>query len=355
MRASNKGKDNGMRRRNVVKAAVLGAALALVVPGFAAATTSATVATPGTTSWTSPGADQLLKPTSAAHCSSGLISGGGVNVTGSGTAQQIDAIHVMETTPSNDGSHEEDGTHTDDPYWLGYGGTGNIGSGNYTVQPFGVCFTNSVINHTQMVVNSTSGPNSANATASVTATCPSGTRLLGGGAQSITASNGSVKVIGSFPSNSSGSAAADGSTNPTSWTAVALNGNQAVSGDDTTAYAVCSGSGIDVSGVTVTVKHTNVSGPTSADSSQQATSSDCGTDGNLISGGASISGGDPTASSFATPGSSGDHVNGDYPSSDSSGTPTSDGNSPSTWTAIGHTGGQSSSNTDTDVWGLCMN
>lgn len=343
-----------MRRRNVVKAVVFGAALALVIPGVAYASTTATVATPGASSWTSPGADQLLQPSSAAQCSSGLVSGGGVNVTGSGTNQQMDAIHVMESTPSSDGSTEEDGTNTDDVYWLGYGGTGNIGSGNYTVQPFGVCFTNSVIDHTQMVVNSTSGPNSANAMASVTATCPSGTRLLGGGAQSTSASNGSVKVIGSLPSDSSGDAAAASSTNPTSWTAVALNGNQTVTGDETTAYAVCSGSNIDVSGVTATVKHTNVSGPTSADSSQRATSSDCGSDGNLISGGASISGGDPTTSSFATPGSSGDHLNGDYPSSDSSGTPTSDGNSPSTWTAIGHTGGQSSSTTYTDVWGLCM-
>jgi len=339
----------------MVKAVVFGAALALVIPGIASASTTATVAAPAASSWTSPGNGALLK--SNAQCDSGLVSSGGLNVTNASgdTNQQKDAVHIMETTPSNDGLGEEDGTNVDDTYWLGYGGTGNNATGHYTIQPFAVCFTNSVVNHTQVVVNSTTGPNSANAMASVTATCPSGTRLLGGGAQSILAGNGSVKVIGSFPSNSFGSATAAGGTNPTSWTAVALNGNQAVSGDETTAYAVCSGSRIDVSGVTVTVKHTNVSGPTSADSSQQATSSDCGTDGNLISGGASISGGDPTTSSFATPGSSGDHLNGDYPSSDSSGTPTSDGNSPSTWTAIGHTGGQSSANTYTDVWGLCMN
>lgn len=168
------------------------------------------------------------------------------------------------------------------------------------------------------------------------------------------ASNKSVKPIASYPSDSSGNAAVDGSTNPTSWTAAALNGGGSGTGNTTTAYAVCSGSGINVSGITVTVKHTNVSGPTSASSSATATTSACGAAGNLISGGASISGSDPTTGSFTAPGSQGDHLNGDYPS-DSSGNPTSNGNAPTNWTTIGHTGGSSSPNTDTDVWGLCMN
>lgn len=341
-----------MRKRNVIKAVVCGAALALVIPGIAYASTTATVANPGTTSWTSPGNGALL--TTDAQCSSGLISGGGVKVTGSGTTQQINAIHVMETTPSPDGSTEEDGTNTDDAYWLGDGGTGGQGGGTYTVQPFGVCFTNTTINHTQFVVSNTSGPTSTNTMTSMTATCPSGTRLLGGGAQSIKASNQSVKMIGSYPSDSSGNAAADGSTNPTSWTAVALNGSQSGTGNATTAYAICSGSGINVSGVTVTVKHANVSGPSSASSPATATTSTCGTGGNLISGGASISGSDPTTGSFTVPGSNGDHLDGDYPS-DSSGNPTSDTSSTTNWTAIGHSGGMSGSTTETDVWGLCMN
>jgi len=326
---------------------VFGAALALIVPGIAYASTSATVATPGTSSWSSPGAGVLLK--TDANCGSGLISSGGVYVTGSD-----DGMHVMETVPSPDGSNEATGSDTDVTYWLGYGGTGGVGSGNYTVQPFGVCFTNSVINHTQVVVNSVSGPTTSGGMTSAVATCPSGTRLLGGGAESTLASNKSVKVIASYPSDSSGDAAADGSTNPTSWTAVALNGGGSGTGNTTAAYAICSGSGINVSGVTVTVKHTNVSGPTSASSSATATTSACGTAGNLIGGGSSISGGDPTTGSFTTPGSQGDHLNGDYPS-DSSGTPTSDGSSTDRWTAVGHTGGSSSPSTDTDVWGLCMN
>jgi hypothetical protein len=342
-----------MRRRNVIKAAVFGAAVALVIPGIAYASTGATVATPGTTSWSSPGVGARLATN--ANCASDLISSGGVNVTGSGTAGQVNDVHVMETEPASGGS-PANGGDTDVTQWLGVGGTGNDGTGNYTVQPFGVCFTNTTINHTQVVVSSVSGPTGTSlptSMASVTATCPASTRLLGGGARSTLASNKSVKTIASYPSNSSGNAAADGSTNPTSWTAVALNGGMSGTGNTTSAYAICSGSGINVSGVSVTVKHTNVSGPTSASSSQSATTSACGTAGNLIAGGASISGSDPTAGSFTAPGSSGDHLNGDYPSG-SSGTPTSNGSSTTSWTAIGHTGGSSSPNTDTDVWGLCM-
>ncbi|MGH3798112.1 MAG: hypothetical protein ACRDSP_24945 [Pseudonocardiaceae bacterium] len=204
------------------------------------------------------------------------------------------------------------------------------------------------------MVSSVSGPTGTNATASTTATCPANTRLLGGGAQSILESNKSVKDIASYPSNSTGAAAADGSTNPTSWTAVALNGGMTGTGNTTTAYAVCSGSGINVTGITVTVKHTHVTGPNTASTAVTATSSTCGTSGNMISGGASISGSDPTTGSFTAPGSQGDHLTGDYPSG-STGTPTSNGSATTNWTAIGHTGGMASANTFTDVWGLCMN
>jgi hypothetical protein len=342
-----------MRKRNaLVTAAVCGAALTIALPGVAYASTTATVATPGTTSWSNPGSGALLK--TDAHCTIGLVSGGGVSVTGSGTQQQIDGVHVMETEPSTDGTNPAGNGATDPAYWLGYGATGGQGGGNYTVQPFAVCFTNATVNHTQVVVSSVSGPTSSGGMTSTTATCPANTRLLGGGGQSKLASNLSVKLIASYPSNSSGSAAAGGTTNPTSWTAVALNGGMSGTGNTTTAYAVCSGSGINVSGITVTVEHTHVSGPNAASSTATATSSTCGTAGTMISGGASVSGGDPTTGTFTAPGSQGDHLDGDYPSN-SSGTPASNGSATANWTAIGHAGGMSSTSNGTDAWGLCMN
>ena len=337
-----------MRRKNLMTAAVgAGAALALALPGVAFASTAATVATPGTTSFNAPGPGALL--TTAAHCSSGLVAGGGVQVTGAD-----DGIDVMETEPSTNGTSAAGNGATDPTYWLGDGGTGGKGTGSYTVAPFAVCVTNATITHTQVVVSSVSGPTAAGGMTSATATCPVNTLLLGGGAQSTLAANKSVKAIAGYPSNSSGNAAADGSTNPTSWTAVALNGGMSGTGNTTGAYAVCSGSGINVSGLTVTVKHTNVAGPTTASTAATATTGTCGTAGNMISGGASISGSNPTTGSFTAPGSQGDHLVGDYPSG-STGTPTTNGSSTTNWSAVGHTGGVSSPNTYTDAWGLCLN
>jgi hypothetical protein len=342
-----------MRKRNVLfTAAVLGAALTIALTGTAYASTTATVATPGTTSWSNPGSGALLK--TDAQCSSGLVSGAGVNVTGSGTQQQIDGIHAMEIEPSTDGTNPAGSGATDPTYALGYGATGGQGGGSYTVQPFAVCFSNATINHTQVVVTSVNGPTGMNAMQSATATCPMNTILLGGGGQSKLASNLSVHLIADFPSSNSGAAAADGTTNPTSWTAYALNGGMSGTGNTITAYAICSGSGINVSGITVTVKHTHVSGPNTASSTATATTSGCGTAGTLISGAASVSGGDPTTGTFTKPGSQGDHLDGDYPSN-SSGTPASNGSATANWTAIGHAGGMSSTGNGTDVWGMCMN
>lgn len=342
-----------MRKRYALTAAAAaGAALALALPAIADASTTATAATPGTTSWSAPGSGALLQ--TAAHCSSGLASGGGTNVTGSGTQQQIDGIHIQGALPSADGTNPSGNGGTDPAYWLGWGATGGQGGGSYTVQPWAICFSNTTINHTQVVVNTVNQPTATGAMASVTASCPSGTRLLGGGGLSQLASNLSVHLIGSYPSDSSGSAAAGNSTNPTSWTAVALNGGMSGTGNSTTAYAICSGSGIDVSGITVTVEHAHVSGPNTASTTAKATTSGCGTSGTMISGGASISGGDPTTGTFTAPGSQGDHLDGDYPS-DTSGNALANGSATSAWSAVGHAGGQTSTSNGTDAWGLCMN
>lgn len=53
--------------------------------------------------------------------------------------------------------------------------------------------------------------------------------------------------------------------------------------------------------------------------------------------------------------SQGDHLTGLYPSSDASGTANSNNTSTTHWSARGHTAGQNSPDTFTDVWALCMN
>jgi hypothetical protein len=85
---------------------------------------------------------------------------------------------------------------------------------------------------------SVSGPNTGDTIATATATCPAGDRLLSGGARTTPGTAGSLKIIGSFPSNSTGTPVTSG-TNPASWTAVGLNGGGG--GTNTTyAFAVCS-------------------------------------------------------------------------------------------------------------------
>jgi hypothetical protein len=340
---------------------VTGALLALAVPGVAYANTvSVTVTTPGAT--LGP-ATTFSEISTHADCSSGLVSGGGIDQA-IGTGTSSNGNHVNGTEPSSDGSTEYTGSTgvvgTDNTHWLGIGGSGGAVNSSFSSAPYAVCFTSNLINHTQIVMNKAAGPTTASTPLAVTATCPANTVLLGGGARTTPASVGSLKPIASFPTFNNAAhdnglkAAADGETNPDSWTAVGLNGGGSGTTNETYAYAICSGSGINVSGVTVKVHYSEVSGPTSATAGQSVTVG-CGTDGSLVSGGAAISGGSVTTTDFTAPGSQGDHLNGSFPS-DNSGNPVSDGTTTAAyWTAYTHTGGSSSPNTYSDVWTLCAN
>ncbi|MFZ3474583.1 hypothetical protein ACODT3_03165 [Streptomyces sp. 4.24] len=344
------------------KALVIGALLALLVPGSAHANTvGVTVKTPGATS--GPGST-FAEISTHADCGTGLISGGGINqAIGTGTVSN--GNHVNGTAPSPDGTTEYTGSTgvvaADVTHWLGIGGSGGAVDAAFSTTPYALCLTSSLINHTQVVMNKVSGPGPASTVGLVTATCPAGTRLLGGGARTTPAEVGSLKPIASFPTfNNAGhdygqKAAADGETNPDSWTAVGWNGGGGGTGNMTYAYAICSGNNINVGGATVKVRHSEVSGPTSATSGQTVTAGCGGNDGKLISGGAAISGGSVTTTAFTGPGSPGDHLNGSFPSN-STGTPVTDGTTTaSSWTAFTHTGGGSSPNTYSEAWALCAN
>ena len=65
-----------MRKKNIVRATVIGAVLALAIPGIAWASTTATAYTPGSTNFPSQVAGALMK--TDAQCGSGNASGGGV-------------------------------------------------------------------------------------------------------------------------------------------------------------------------------------------------------------------------------------------------------------------------------------
>ncbi|MFJ9852761.1 hypothetical protein [Streptomyces sp. NPDC101150] len=342
------------------KALVIGALLAVAAPGIAYANTvSVTVRTPGAT--LGP-AGTFAEISTHADCGGGLISGGGINQA-IGTGMASNGNHVNGTAPSPDGSTEYTGSTgvvgTDVTHWLGIGGSGGAVDADFSTTPYAVCFSSNLINHTQVVMNKIAGPTTSGTVGLVVASCPANTRLLGGGARSTPASIGSLKPIASFPTFNNAAhdfgqkAAADGETNPDSWAAVGWNGGGGNSNNTTYAYAICSGNNINVSGTTVKVRHSEVSGPTAATAGQTVTVG-CGVgDGSLVSGGAAISGGGVTTTDFTGPGSGGDHLNGSFPS-DAGGNPVGDGATTAAyWTAFTHTGGVSSPNTYSDVWALC--
>ncbi|MFJ9817756.1 hypothetical protein ACIRU3_21325 [Streptomyces sp. NPDC101151] len=353
-------KTRRLRQLVAGKTLVIGAALALAVPGVAYANTvGVTVKTPGATAGPTTTFSEI---TTDASCTSGLISGGGINQA-IGTGMASNGNHINGTSPSPDGSTEYTGSTgvvgTDVTHWLGIGGSGGAVDAGFSSTPYAICLTSSLINHIQVVMNKLAGPTGSSTVGLVTATCPANTRLLGGGARTTPASTGSLKPIASFPTFNNAAhdygqkAAADGETNPDSWSTVGWNGGGGNSNNTTYAYAICSGNNINISGTTVKVRYSEVSGPTSATSGQTVTVGCGGNDGKLVSGGAAISGGSVTTTDFTGPGSQGDHLNGSYPS-DSGGTPVSDGTTTAAyWTAFAHTGGVSSPSTSSDVWALC--
>ncbi|MEY9848621.1 hypothetical protein ABH940_005725 [Streptacidiphilus sp. BW17] len=353
--------ETSRRRLTATTALVAGALLTLAVPGSAYANSvSVTVKTPGATA--GPTAIDSSVSTDAA-CASGLVSGGGIDQA-IGTGTGVNGNHVLGSEPSADGTTEYTGTAgvvgTDVAYWIAKGGSGGQINSSFSTTPYAMCLTSTLINHTQVVMNKVNAPTTASTVGLVTATCPVNTVLLGGGALVSPANTGNFKVIGSFPTYNNSAhdfgkkAAADGETNPDSWSAVGWD-NSSNAANETYAYAICSGSGINVSGVTVKVRNTEASGPNTASTGQNATATCGGTDGNLVSGGAAISGGSPTTADFTGPGSSGDHLNGAFPS-DSSGNPVADGTTTAaSWTAFAHTGGMASTSNHTDAWALCAN
>ncbi len=355
-----------MLRRSTTtgKVLVLGALLTLAVPGVAdAKTASATVATPGATMGP---ATPFTGVSSHADCDSGLISGGGADQT-TGETQDANGNHVMGMVPSPDGSTEFTDTPgvvgTDVTHWMAFGGSGSRSSTAFSTTPYAVCLSSNLIRHTQVVMNKATGPSVGLSDRIVTASCPTGTVLIGGGARTTPASVGSLKPIASFPTFNDAAhhfgniAAGDGETNPDSWTAVGGIGGGRDSGNMTYAYAMCSEAGINLRNVTTTVHFAEVSGPTSATDSRTLTVGCSGRheDGDLVSGGAAISGGNVTTTDFSKAGSGGPHLNGSFPS-DASGKPASDGTAqPEHWTAATHSGGSPAPGSYSDVWALCLN
>jgi hypothetical protein len=269
-------------------------------------------------------------------CGARLVSGGGARVD-----QPVlsNGTHLAGFFPTTDGSSPSaDGDHNP-VAWIGSGSIGGQATSNVTTWGYGICF-DSGPSGTIVVQKTVPGPDQTFTGVAATATCPAGTRLVGGGAQTTPGTVGSLKPNGSFPSDATG-APVLGGANPTSWTATGLNGGQPPAGNTTHVFAICATD----PNLTVAVVNSRVDGPGPASTPAQVTTS-CPAGTVLLGGGGYIS------DHFALPGSQGDHLTGSYPS-DSGGTPITAGAAAS-WTASSHTGGTISGDlTDTNVWAMC--
>jgi hypothetical protein len=331
----------------------------MLLPGLAHASTVCAepptlliVRTPGATAGPTSTFSEI---STHADCVTGLISGGGIFQT-FGTDMTANGNHINGTEPSVDGSAELLATPgivaTDVTHWLGIGGSGGATEPEFSSTPYAMCLTNSLIGHTEVVMNSI--PSQGLTVAS----CPTGTRLLGGGARTTPASSGSMKPIASYPTYNDGphdfgkKAAGDGALNPDSWAAYGFNGGGGGT-LATYAFAICA-AGADVKNFAVKVRWSEAPGPLPSSTAQNITVGCAAADGKLIGGGAAIGGGNLPTADFSTPGSQGDHLTGSFPS-DAAGNPVADGTTAAAyWTAATHTGGVNSAvPTASDVWALC--
>lgn len=226
--------------------------------------------------------------------------------------------------------------------------TGQSQAGNQATS-FALCATAGGPSQTVVAAASRVG---ANATQEVnppnltTATCPSGSRLIGGGARTLAVgqisdgttmgSTGNLKPLGNYPSDSSGVPAADGATDSTSWTAYGSAGAPAAA-DEVLAFALCSK---DPATPPVRVARVDVNGPVAQPGTTpiQAQSS-CPTGTRLLGGGYKVD--ERVGATSGLQPQQGYHMRGSYPSVDGAGVEAADGaTNLTTWTSLVQAGGQ---------------
>jgi hypothetical protein len=319
--------------RVVLLSAVL-ALGALVLPTSASAALSTSVVAATTAG---PNAAMTEGDVGAA-CPGRVVSGGGARMDQSVLSN---GVHLVGSFPTADAVGQSANGDLSPTAWLAAGGIGGQAASAVSTWSYAIC-VDAAPASTQVVVASTAGPSGTFTGVLATATCPPGLRLLSGGARTTPGTVGSLKPSGSFPSDASGAPILSGA-NPTSWTAVGLNGGAGDASNTTYAFAICATAGD--ANPTITVQNARVAGPTAASSGAVATTT-CPAGTALVGGGAYIS------DHFALAGSQGDHLTGSFPS-DPGGTPVTAG-AASSWTASSHTGGTASGAlTDTNVWALC--
>lgn len=287
--------------------------------------------------------------TATAKCARGsLLTGGGIATILAGGGTPPSSLHVDGTVPGIPGSAGSSGAAAADD-WSALGATGGQLVVGGVSTAYAMCARGSLVTHGVNVVATTMrGPSAAATTTHATANCPSGTVLLGGGgfarlAKGISAP--SLRLIGSYPSDGSGTAVTDMTKSPQSWTALVDSGGRGGGGVSTEAFALCAAEANGQTEVAVAAHP----GPLSSGAATPVTAS-CPAGTVLISGGAKA------GPKHGLP-QQGLHLTGSFPSDDrgdSAGTPKAK-STINSWTARAEAGGQGSpTGTETTAFAVCL-
>ena len=172
-----------------------------------------------------------------------LLGGGASTEVSSSPSQPIQpSLHLIGSYPSDDAGRPAT-TGMEPSGWTAVGASGGAAIIGATTSAYALCTPAGPV-LVQAVGASASGPQAASTPQPLTATCPSGTTVLGGGVD-ITLAGGTpqqgVHITGDYPSVG-GAPVATGGT-PTGWTAVTQSGGQPTPGTLSSAFALCGSRG----------------------------------------------------------------------------------------------------------------
>jgi hypothetical protein len=260
-----------------------------------------------------------------------VLTGGGIRSTIEGDGTPSPSQHFVGTFPSTvEGAAAASAGPPSS--WTAIGATGAQPVPDASTTALGICDRASGAGAAapQVVTTIIPGPFAAASSTRATAVCPTGTTLVGGGANAGLAHGWppppSLHVTASFPSDSAGHAPTASGARPDAWTAVAATGGAALTGAATTAYALCS----TRPPAGRLVVHSEI-GPSGAATSSSVTAR-CPDGSVLLLGGASTGltpGGDDPPQGL--------HMRGTFPS-DAAGHSVN-GTAASAWTAVAEAGG----------------
>jgi hypothetical protein len=311
---------------------------ALVLPTVAGAAPSVSIVSAPTPM---PSMTNFTSVTATATCPAGstLVGGGDALTRGSAPVTNDGSVTLGVYPSDSAGARSATGAITP-MSWTAAAGYSGQAPGLDTVTSYAVCATGVTSATTVQVVSA-----GMNSLGPVTAPCPAGTSLVGGGGGYTafpTGVSNNTKLYDSFPSDAAGDLPAAGAANPTAWT-VQGNSNSAT-GAMTAAVALCA-TDVAVPTVVATATNSPTGGITGGAAVAATVSCPAGT--TLLAGGSDI------VSNPSGPGTGGQgvHVIGDFPS-DAAANPIGSGSAQS-WTVIGMDGGQNLSSLSTEALALC--